>query len=225
MSKDGKAGGAFGPIDADELQRLGRFAGVLLVVGALVSFPAGFVLEPTPAATDHLIGVAALITGLAALFAPWRRISPNWLHFGALVATGEIAAGVAVFSHDYAFFYVLVAMFAAYVIRDRNVLVVYMAVLSVALFAPLVYDDEELKEQAHHILVTFPVMVIAAAIVRYLRDTLERREDQYRGFAVEAVSLAERIRGGRPGAGEADEDLAARLGRLEAGAPPPRDRD
>jgi uncharacterized membrane protein HdeD (DUF308 family) len=225
MIKGVKAGRAFGPIDSDELQRLGRFAGVLLVVGALVSFPAGLVLESVPAATDHLIGVAALTTGLIALCAPWQRMSPNWLHFGAAAATIEIAAGVAVFSDDYAFFYVLVAMFAAYAIRDRDVLIVYMAVLTVALLSPLVYEDEELKEQAHHILVTFPVMLIAAAIVRYLRDTLEQRENQFRRFAFEAVSLAERIRGLPPEARVTDKDLAARLGRLAEGAPAPQDGD
>ena len=111
-----------------------------------------------------------------------------------VVGTLEVAAEVAVFSDDFAFFYVLGAMYAAYVIRDRTVLLAYMLFFTLALLAPLVYEDDSMNEQAHHILVTFPVMVIAAVTVRYLRDTLEQRERDYRGFAFEAVSLAERIR-------------------------------
>ena len=224
MKVRGQSEGAFGAIEGSELRRLGRFAGALMIVGALVSVPAGLVLEPMPEATNHLIGLATLLTGLAAWFAPWEEMSPNWLHAAMVVATVEIAAGVVVFSDDYAFFYVLVAMYAAFVVRDRNVLVAYMSLLAVALFAPLSYDDEDLKEQAHHILVTLPVLAIAAFLVRYLRDTLEDREDQYRGFAYEAVSLAERIRG-HPERSDADEDLEARLGRLAAGAPPDGGRD
>ncbi len=45
-------------------------------------------------------------------------------------------------------------------------------------------------------LVTLHVLLISATAVRYLRDTLEEREWQYRRFALEAVNLSERIRGG-----------------------------
>jgi hypothetical protein len=207
---------AFGDISGRELARLGRFAGVLMIVGALVSIPAGLVLDPAPEAAEHLIGVGLALVGVIALLAPWERMSPNWIHVGLIVVTAEIAAGVAVISDDYAFFFVLVSMYAAYVIRDRTVLVAYMLFFTLAIVAPIIYANDDLSNEAHHILVTLPVFLIAAAIVRYLRDTLEVRERQYRGFAVEAVSLAERIRGGHPADGD-DEDLEARLGRLAAG--------
>ena len=206
---------AFGPLSGQERRRLGRLAGILMIVGALVSLPARLVLEPTPEAYEHLIGLGSALSGVALLLAPWERISANWLHVGMIVATLEIASAVAVFSDDYAFFLVLVAMFVAYVIRDRTVLLAYALFLVLALLAPLAYADADLTEQAHHILVALPVLVIAAAIVRYLRDTLERRERQYRGFANEAVSLAERIRGANGGK-HADEDLAVRLDRLSS---------
>jgi hypothetical protein len=204
---------AFGALQGEELERLGRFGGILLVVGALVSLPAGLVLEPAPPAGDHLIGLATLVTGIAALLAPWQRMSANWLHLGLIVATIEIAAAVAALSDDFAFFYVLVAMYAAYAIRDARALAGYALLLTVALLAPLIYADGDRNEQVHHILVTLPVLVIAGLIVRVLRDTLERREREYRSLAVEAVALAERIRG-RPAPAD-DGDLDARLGRLE----------
>ena len=209
------SGGAFGPLTSAELRRLGRFGGVLMIVGALTSIPAGLALDPAPHVYEHLIGLSSALLGVVAFFAPWERLSSNWLHVGMIVAMIEIAAGVAILSDDYAFFYVLVAMFAAYVIRDQSVTVAYAILLGIALLAPLAYSDEDLKEQLHHILVTLPVLVIAAAIVRYLRDTLEDRERQYRAFADEAVSLAERIRGGSAdGANGSARDLRRRIGAL-----------
>ncbi len=208
--------GAFGAIAGEELRRLGRFAGVLLVVGALVSFPAGVVLEPAPDPAAHLIGLATLLTGITAIFAPWERMSVNWLHLGLIVTTVEIAAAVAAFSDDFAFFYVIVGMFAAYVIRDSAVLIGYMLFFAAALLAPLVYADDDLSDQVHQILIVVPVFAIAVFIVRYLRDTLELREREYRYFAFEAVSLAERIRG-RPDGG-LEGDLEERLGRLAEGS-------
>jgi hypothetical protein len=207
--------GAFGAIAGDELRRLGRFAGVLLVAGALVSFPAGVVLEPAPEAPAHLIGLATLLTGVAAFFAPWERMSAKWIHVGLIVSTVEIAAAVAAFSDDFAFFYVIVGMYAAYVIRDRSVLAAYMLFFAVALLAPLVYSDGDLNDQVPQILIVIPVFAFAVFIVRYLRDTLELREREYRLFAFEAVSLAERIRG-RPDGG-LEGDLEERLGRLAEG--------
>ena len=216
--------GAFGDLDPAEIRRLGRFAGILMIVGAIVSVPAGLALEPAPKVYEHLIGLGSALFGLLALLAPWERLSSNWLHLAIIAGTLETAAGVAVFSDDYAFFYVLVAMYAAYVIRDRTTLLAYMAFFTLALVAPLVYTQGDLSEQAHHILVTLPVFVIAAAIVLYLRDTLEQREREYRGFAFEAVTLAERIRGHANGESQ-DGDLEVRLSRLAATEPGPARRD
>jgi hypothetical protein len=213
----GDKAGAFGPLAPAERRRLGRFAGFLMVVGSLMSLPAGFVLEPQPEPYEHAIGLGSAVVGVAFLLAPWERMSSAWLHVAIVFTTVEIAFGVAINSDDYAFFYVLVAMYAAYVIRDRTALVAYMLFLTLALLAPLVYANDDLKEQAHHILVTLPVFLIAAVIVRYLRDTLEERQRQYRGFAVEAVTLAERIRG-NSGPVVGSNDLEARLGRLAAKA-------
>ncbi len=209
---------AFGELDPAEIRRLGRLAGILMIVGAFVSVPAGLVLDPAPKAYEHLIALGSALLGVVALLAPWERLSSNWLHVGIVVGTLEIAAGVAVFSDDYAFFYVLVAMYAAWVIRDRATLFAYMALFTLALVAPLLYTQGDLREQTHHILVTLPVFVIAAAIVLYLRDTLERREREYRGFAFEAVTLAERIRG-HPNGGSENGDLEVRLVRLAAAEP------
>jgi signal transduction histidine kinase len=200
--------GAFGSLEDSERRRLGRFGGVLLVLGAAMSIPARLALDPPPEWGEHLIAASAAAAGLLAYFAPWERLADAWLHLAMIVATVEIAIGVGVLSDDYAFYYVLVAMYAAYVVRDRTVLLLYILLFTVALAAPVAYSERDATEEARHILITMPVLVIAAAIVRYLRDTLERREEQYRNFANEAVALAARIRG--PGGGEDRLDELAR---------------
>ena len=96
-----------------------------------------------------------------------------------------------------------------------------MAFFTLAILAPLVYVDETFDEQMHHILVTLPVFLISAAVVRYLRDTLTQREREYRRFAAEAVTLAERIRGAPEGAKpEVSEDVDERLAELARGREP-----
>ena len=90
-----------------------------------------------------------------------------------------------------------------------------MAFFTTAVIASLFYVDESFEELAHHILVTLPVMLVSAAVVRYLRNALAERELQYRRFAVEAVTLAERIRGGPPPSHEATpENVEERLADL-----------
>ena len=99
-----------------------------------------------------------------------------------------------------------------------------MAFIAAATVAPLFYVDESFNDQAHHILVTLPVMVVSAGVVRYLRETLARRELQYRRFAVEAVTLAERIRGGPRSPGDDLENVEERLAELAPRRAGPRSR-
>jgi hypothetical protein len=106
-------------------------------------------------------------------------------------------------------------VYTAYVVRERTTFLWLMVFFTAAALAPLLYVDESFDDLMHHILVTLPVMIISAAAVRYLRDALARRELQYRRFAVEAVTLAERIRGEPTPLGEmTDENVEERLAEL-----------
>jgi len=185
---------AFGALGPAERKRLGRFGGILLATGSLASIPAGMALEPAPAITEHALAAAGVAVGLAIYFLPWTRISSAWLHVSLLFGTFEVALGVAQLSDDFAFYLVVIAAYAAYILRSPASVGAYAALFGLALLAPLVYDDENLREQIHHILVTLPVLAIVVLIVRYLRDTLERREREHHEFAQEAVQLAVRIR-------------------------------
>lgn len=215
----------FGSLGPEERLRLGRVGGVAFLAGAAFSIPAGLVLQPTPAVTSHALGVIGVLIGIALLFAPWERMSSAWLHVPLVGGIALVAGGVAVFSDDYSFYYVVVGAYAAYVVHDRTVLAGYFLLVTLVLLAPLAYDDENTRNLAHHILVTLPVFWIVAGLVLYLRETLEEREARYRSFAYEAVALARRIRGSRQHANSGDDDkLDSRLDELAAQAEAQRER-
>ena len=195
-----------------ERRRLGRVGGALIIISALAAAPAAAFLEPAPKPLDYLVVLAGVLLGLASMATPWDRLPERSRYAITIVATGYVMIGTAFYSDDFAFYQVLIAVFAAYVVTRRLDFLLLMVFFTLATLAPLIYVDETFNEQAHHILVTLPVMIISAAVVRYLRDALVRREHQYRRFAIEAVTLAERIRGAPPGkGGTSPEDVQQRL--------------
>jgi hypothetical protein len=202
--------------------RLVRIAGWLTLTGSVFSIPASLALTPQPPATNFLLTAAVAMIGTGFLLAPERWLSPGWIH--AAIACGTVAAvlRVVVFSDDYTFYFVLVAVYAAYALPTRRDLAIYLAAMTPALGVSVVLSsDGNLHEEGlHPALVTLPVMLISAVAVRELRERLEQRERRYRRFAYEAVALAIRIRGSRQrraGAEHAD-DLDRRLDELASRA-------
>jgi hypothetical protein len=181
-----------------ERGRLGRLGGALFIIGSLAAVPAAVFLEPPPEPLEYLIPAAGVLLGVGLLALPWGRLPERALYLVSIIATVYVALGASLFSDDFAFYLVLIAVYTAYAVRARSDFLWLMAFFTVAAIAPLFYVDESFDELAHHILVTLPVMLVSAAVVRYLRDALAERELQFRRFAVEAVTLAERIRGGPP---------------------------
>lgn len=211
---------AFGDLSPAERRRLANVGALLFVVGSATSIPAGLLLDPPPRLYEHVVGLIGITLGLMYLRLPWERMSDNWLHVIPIVGVAEVIAGVAIFSEDYSFFLVLGAMYVAFTVRDNRVLAGYAAYFIAALVAPLTYWDGDRSDLAHTLLVTLPVLIIGAFAVRYFRDTLEKRERQYRVFANEAIALAERIRGGHPTEpGFTHEDFERRLGELSESSP------
>lgn len=199
----------------EERRRLGSLGGALLVIGAVAAAPAAAFIEPPPAPGEYLLILAGVAAGAALMAVPWERVPERALYCVSIVATGYVMIGSGFYSDDFAFYQVLIAVYTAYVVRNRRDFLALMAFFTLATLAPLLYLDESLNAQAHHVLVTLPVMLISAAVVRYLRSALAHRERQYRRFAVEAVTLAERIRGA-PMAAEAPshENVDERLAEL-----------
>ena len=198
-----------------ERKRLGRLGGILLIIGSLAAAPAAAFLEPAPEPVEYLVVLVGVLAGVGLMIVPWDRLPERALAGVSILATGYVVLGVSLYSDDFAFYQVLIAVYTAYVVSDRHDFLALMVFFAFATVVPVLYADGSFNEAAHHILVTLPVMVISAAVVRYLRDALAQREVQYRRFAVEAVTLAERIRGTPPEPqGTSPEDVEERLAEL-----------
>jgi hypothetical protein len=185
-----------------------------MIVGSLAAVPAALFLTPPPEAVEYLINAAGVVFGVGLLQAPWERLTDRALYVVSVVASAYVTIATALYSDDFAFYQVLIAVYAAYVVPRRRDFFLLMAMFTVLTIAPTMYADGSFDSRAHHILVTLPVLLISAAVVRYLRDTLSQREQEYRRFAAEAVALAERIRGGSgepPGATDETERRLAEL--------------
>jgi hypothetical protein len=206
-----------------------RLAGVLYLACSLVSVPATLALEPVPPLSDFVVLALGILGGCFFLFAPRVWIKPYWIYAAVAGAIGLIAVAVALISDDFAFLYVVNAIYAAVALRSRTALGIFIVVTAVALLAPLVYADDT-QEQLHHILITLPVYFISLFFVRYLRNMLELRERTYRDFADEAISLAHRIRRSSGTVARDDEterrldELAASTRRASAGSETERER-
>jgi hypothetical protein len=192
MAGDGDGVGATAAAQGGDAVRLVRIAGVLLLTGSVFSIPGGMVIEPAPPLTDYWVSLTGATVAAGLLLAPSAWITRTWVHFSLLVGVVLIAVAVGVFSDDYAFFYVITAIYGAFALRRKAEVFAYVALLTVALLAPLVYDDR-IKEQLHHIFVVLPVLLISALFVVYLRESLERNVRDYAELAGEADALASRI--------------------------------
>jgi hypothetical protein len=179
--------------EGDDTVRMVRIAGVLLLTGSLFSIPSGMVIEPAPPLTDYWVSLTGALIAAALLLVPSAWITRAWVYASLLVGIVLIAIAVDLFSDDYAFFYVITAIYGAFALRRKAEVTAYVALITLALLAPLVYDDQ-IKEQLHHIFVVLPVLLISALFVVYLRESLERNVRNYAELAGEADALASRIR-------------------------------
>ena len=179
---------------AAERKRLGQLGGALMIIGSAAAVPACAVPGAGARALEFLIASRA---------SPWARSSWSCDGSGSPTAPSTLSrssppctsrSGSASLSDDFGFYQVLIGVYTAYVVKTKD-LPLADGALHRRHLAPLFFVDETFSEQAHHILVILPVLFISAAVVRYLRGALAKREREYRHFALEAVGLAERIRG------------------------------
>ncbi len=201
-------------LSAADRKRLGQLGGALMIIGSLAAVPAALFLEPAPDPVEYLGALAGVALGAILLVVRWEGVPDRALYVVPVIATVYVTLAAVVFSDDFGFYQVLIGVYTAYAVKPRADFLALMALFTLATLAPLLFVDESFSEQAHHILVILPVLFISAAVVRYLRGALTRREREYRHFALEAVGLAERIRGGGPAAADEHEDVDRRLEEL-----------
>jgi diguanylate cyclase (GGDEF)-like protein len=175
---------------ADDVRRrvfIGRVASLFFCAGGLLIVPANSMLggaaRPQVALALALLG---LVSGAACLALPWRRLSLRSVHLTGLLATAEVALTVwathrpSVFS----WFYVLIAVAAAYAFSDRRTVVAYAVLLAGTMALPLAGGGDPTGELVARTLVGIAVLTLTMAVTAALRERLEARQDELRLLAV-----------------------------------------
>jgi diguanylate cyclase (GGDEF)-like protein len=153
----------------------GRLAGILFIVGALASIPANLLFRhPQVGVLNHVLVAVALVSGLGCLLAPWERIPEGIFHVVPVMASAEVALTVwAVGPHGpvYEWFFVLVAVFAAYAFESRRAIVAHMSFCTAAAALPFLYREGTV-DQIARVGVLMPMLWVATAVVMHLREGL-----------------------------------------------------
>jgi diguanylate cyclase (GGDEF)-like protein len=178
---------AFWDTDAAGRRAIGRIAGILFSAGGLATVPAYRLMEnPTPPAAVNLLPLLAFLSGIVCFSVPWDRLGSKWFHLMPVFGTIEVGFSVwALGPHGnvVSWFYVFVVVFAALAFRERAAVTAHVVLASVALAAPIAYAPESARDNLVRTLVALPTLVVAAAVVAFLRERLELGNDAMRRVA------------------------------------------
>ncbi len=175
--------------DRDEIARrlaTGRLAGMLFIVGGAASIPANLLFRhPSVGILNHALVGVAIASGLGCLVVPWDRIPSRVFHAIPVVAIAEVAVTVwAAGAHGpvYEWFYVLVAVFAAYAFASRRAIVFHIGLASLAAALPILYASAT-ADQVARVGVMVPMLWVATAAVAQLREGLVARQRELADLA------------------------------------------
>jgi diguanylate cyclase (GGDEF)-like protein len=164
------------------LRRFGRIAGLLFLAGGVVAIPSNLLHDPPHDATVYLLTLLALASGVICLRVPWHRLSASWLHVVTIAATVEVALAVGFGDWSFSWYYTFIAVYAAYIFASRGAIAGHVGFACLALLAPVAYYSDP-REAFMYALVGTPTIVIAAAVVMYLREQLEKEQTAYRDLS------------------------------------------
>jgi diguanylate cyclase (GGDEF)-like protein len=156
-----------------------RLAAILFIGGGLGAAPADALHRPAFGPEIYLLPLLAIVSGAFCwIFA--SRI-PRWaLHVLAVVATIEIAVTVAIAGPVFSVYYIFIAIFVAYVFRDRRVIAAHVAFACAAVLAPIFYEPELARDHLIQAVVLTPSLILTAGAVAFLRERLAASELRYR---------------------------------------------
>jgi len=178
---------AFWENDAAGRRAIGRIAGILFSAGGLATVPAYRLMEsPTPPVAVNLLPLLAFVSGIVCFAVPWDRVRGAWFHLVPALGAAEVGFSVwALGAHGnvVSWFYVFVVVFAALAFRERAALTAHVVFASLALAAPIAYAPESARDNLVRTLVALPTLVVAAAVVAFLRERLELGNDAMRRVA------------------------------------------
>jgi diguanylate cyclase (GGDEF)-like protein len=166
-----------------ELQRrYWRLAALLFIGGGLGAAPSDALHQPAHDPTVYLLPLLAIVSGVICWLLA-EHVARRWLHVMAVVATLEIALTVWGADEIFAVYYVLVAIFAAYVFHDRRAIALHVGFASAAVLAPMVYEPDTARETLVLGFVLIPTLLITGATVAFLRERLQASEKRFRQLA------------------------------------------
>ncbi len=156
---------------------LGRCAALLFLCGAVASLPTNAVIHSH--ADAYLVNALALLSAIVTVLIPWDRIHRHWMH--ALVAVSTIEVCVAVVVHAayatvFLWYFVLVAVFAAYAFRRRTEAIAQLTFAVAGMVVTSIHARDLDPDAIANSIVAIPTVVVAAGVVVWLRENLERRE-------------------------------------------------
>jgi diguanylate cyclase (GGDEF)-like protein len=131
-----------------------------------------------------LTGVAVL-SGFACLLAPWWRMGDGWLAVVPVLATVEIAVAVGVTHFTFTYLFFFVALYVALVFPRPREMAPFLALIIVALFAPLAYETEPVRETLLWALAVGPGVIVTALVIGRLTAGLEASREAYRQLSTE----------------------------------------
>jgi diguanylate cyclase (GGDEF)-like protein len=167
---------------------IGRIAGILFVAGGLATLPAYSLMEnPSPPAAANLLPFLAFASGMACFVIPWDRLRPALFQLIPVFATFEVGLSVwALGPHGnvVSWFYVFIVVFAALAFSSHAQVAAHVAFASVAFSTPIAYAHEAARDNLVRTLVALPTLVVAAAVVAFLRERLESGQETMRRVAL-----------------------------------------
>ena len=177
------------------MRQFGWLVGFLFVFGSLTALPAAIIADSEP--MMYAVIACGVVFGGLCWLVRWERYSREIFHVTALIGCVEVSVAIALTDGDAAFFFLYATVLSAYVFRTRLEVAAQLGVVVVALFLPLLYTDDS-SDVLQHAAFALPAILIVSGVIRYLAETLEDRERTFHRFAAETLTIAERMRGGRP---------------------------
>jgi diguanylate cyclase (GGDEF)-like protein len=173
---------------AAERRVVGRVAGIVILLGALIALAAArIVSDPSAPSSFYLVSALSLCSGVACLLIRWDKLSGRWLHAIPVLATVEVAAGVrfaGVYGDIAANYYIFVVVFVGYAFSSRQAIAAHLALVLAASSLPVLYLNPNAAETVARALVGGLVLVVVAGIVTLLREGLQQRQRELEELAV-----------------------------------------
>ena len=162
-----------------------RLAGLLFIAGTLTTIPGTFLLDQEFETWMYSLTGLGILSGIVCLIVPWWRVNERWLAVVPVVAILEIAAIVAITDFVFTYLYFFVALYISLVFPEPRRMAPFLVLVLLALLAPIVYEDEPVREGLLWAFAVGPGIVLTAVVVGRLTAGLEASREAYRRLSTE----------------------------------------